>query len=108
MSQYAALMIMEREYGPEQMRRFLKYELDSYLRARSGELIEELPLLVVENQVSRPSLRIRRGSAPLGRSGPAGFLRSIPPVQTGVVRFPTTSWSGRPSSQASSRRSAPA
>ena len=50
MSQYAALMIMEREYGREQMRRFLKYELDSYLRARGGELLEELPLLLVENQ----------------------------------------------------------
>ena len=50
MSQYAALMIMEREYGREHMRRFLKYELDSYLRARGGELLEELPLLLVENQ----------------------------------------------------------
>ena len=50
MSQYAALMIMEREYGREQMRRFLKYELDSYLSQRGGELIEELPLLRVENQ----------------------------------------------------------
>ncbi len=50
MSQYAALMIMEREYGREQMRRFLKYELDLYLSARGGELIEELPLLLVENQ----------------------------------------------------------
>ena len=50
MSQYAALMIMEREYGREQMRRFLKYELDSYLSQRGGELIEELPLLLVENQ----------------------------------------------------------
>ena len=50
MSQYAALMIMEREYGREQMRRFLEYELDRYLSARGGELIEELPLLLVENQ----------------------------------------------------------
>ena len=50
MSQYAALMIMEREYGRDQMRRFLKYELDSYLSQRGGELIEELPLLLVENQ----------------------------------------------------------
>ena len=39
-----------REYGREQMRRFLQYELDGYLRARGGELIEELPLLLVENQ----------------------------------------------------------
>ena len=50
MSQYSALMIMEREYGREQMRRFLKYELDNYLGSRGGELIEELPLLLVENQ----------------------------------------------------------
>jgi len=32
------------------MRRFLKYELDSYLRARGAELIEELPLVRVEDQ----------------------------------------------------------
>ena len=50
MSQYSALMVMEHEYGPEKMRRFLKYELDAYLRGRGGELIEELPLLFVENQ----------------------------------------------------------
>ena len=50
MAQYSALMIMEREYGRDQMRRFLKYELDSYLGARGGEPIEELPLLLVENQ----------------------------------------------------------
>ncbi|GMR13632.1 MAG: M1 family metallopeptidase [Gemmatimonadota bacterium] len=50
MSQYSALMVMEREYGPEKMRRFLEYELNSYLRGRGGELIEELPLLLVENQ----------------------------------------------------------
>jgi hypothetical protein len=32
------------------MRRFLKYELDRYLSDRGGELIEELPLKLVENQ----------------------------------------------------------
>jgi ABC-type transport system involved in multi-copper enzyme maturation permease subunit len=50
MSQYSALMVMEKEYGPELMRRFLRYELDQYLTGRGGELIEELPLLRVENQ----------------------------------------------------------
>jgi ABC-2 type transport system permease protein len=50
MSQYSALMVMEKEYGPAVMRRFLKYELDRYLRGRGGERIEELPLLRVENQ----------------------------------------------------------
>lgn len=50
MSQYSALMVMEKEYGPDQMRRFLKYEMDNYLRSRGGELLEELPLMLVENQ----------------------------------------------------------
>src|SRR5262245_27532376 len=43
-------MVMEHEYGPTQMRRFLKYELDNYLKNRGGELIEELPLRLVEDQ----------------------------------------------------------
>ncbi|MBI3713422.1 MAG: hypothetical protein HY253_10740 [Burkholderiales bacterium] len=50
LSQYFALMVMEKEYGREKMRRFLKYELDGYLRGRGGELIEEQPLARVENQ----------------------------------------------------------
>ena len=32
------------------MRRFLKYELDAYLRNRASEAVEELPLERVENQ----------------------------------------------------------
>ncbi len=50
LAQYSALMLMEREYGPHIMRRFLKYELDNYLSSRGGEAIEELPLYRVENQ----------------------------------------------------------
>ncbi len=50
MAQYSALMVMEQEYGPEKMRHFLKHELDNYLSNRSGELVEEMPLLLVENQ----------------------------------------------------------
>jgi ABC-2 type transport system permease protein len=49
-AQYSALLVMERTYGKEQMRRFLKYELDRYLRRRGGEVLEELPLGRVENQ----------------------------------------------------------
>ncbi len=59
MSQYSALMVMKQEYGPQMMRRFLKYELDNYLRSRGGELLEELPLLLVENQ---PYIHYRKGS----------------------------------------------
>ncbi|MDQ3080132.1 MAG: aminopeptidase, partial [Pseudomonadota bacterium] len=50
LAQYSALMVMKKMYGPDQIRRFLKYELDSYLRSRKGEAVEELPLERVENQ----------------------------------------------------------
>jgi ABC-2 type transport system permease protein len=59
LSQYSALMVMEKQYGREQMRRFLKYELDRYLADRGGELIEELPLMRVENQ---DYIHYRKGS----------------------------------------------
>ena len=49
-AQYSALLVMERLYGRDQLRKFLKLELDSYLRSRSGETVEELPLARVENQ----------------------------------------------------------
>ncbi|WP_294190225.1 M1 family aminopeptidase [uncultured Sphingomonas sp.] len=50
MAQYSALMVMKRLYGPDKIRRFLKYELDDYLRGRRSEGVEELPLERVENQ----------------------------------------------------------
>ena len=50
LAQYSALMAMEKLYGPAQIHKFLKFELDHYLRARGGDLIEELPLERVENQ----------------------------------------------------------
>jgi ABC-2 type transport system permease protein len=59
LAQYSALMVMEKEYGPHQMRRFLRYELDRYLSSRGGEAIEELPLYRVENQ---QYIHYRKGS----------------------------------------------
>jgi aminopeptidase N len=50
LAQYSALRVMRRLYGPDQVRKFLKYELDSYLRARGGEAREEQPLEKVEDQ----------------------------------------------------------
>ncbi|KAF1692707.1 ABC transporter permease/M1 family aminopeptidase [Pseudoxanthomonas koreensis] len=50
LAQYSALMVMEQEYGPRQMRRFLKYELDRYLMSRATERVEEQPLALNENQ----------------------------------------------------------
>lgn len=50
LAQYSALLVMEALYGPEQIRKFLKGELDGHLRSRGGEILEELPLVRVENQ----------------------------------------------------------
>lgn len=50
LAQYSALMVMREMYGPDKIRRFLKFELDRYLRSRGTELIEELPLNRMENQ----------------------------------------------------------
>ena len=59
LAQYSALMVMEKEYGREHMRRFFKEELDKYLRSRRGEQIEELPLFRVENQ---PYIHYNKGA----------------------------------------------
>jgi len=50
LSQYSALMVMEHEYGPEKMKRFLEYEMDNYLTGRAFETKKELPLILNENQ----------------------------------------------------------
>jgi ABC-2 type transport system permease protein len=50
LSQYSAMMVMEKEYGREHMRKFLKYEMDNYFSGRSTERKKEMPLLLVENQ----------------------------------------------------------
>ena len=47
MAQYAALMVMEKEYGRDQMQKFLKYEMDRYLRGRGQENEREKPLMEV-------------------------------------------------------------
>ena len=58
-SQYSALMVMKHTNGEDQIRKFLKFELDSYLRARGGDVIDEQPLYKVENQ---PYVYYRKGS----------------------------------------------
>ena len=58
-AQYSALMVQEQEYGAAKMRKFLKYELDRYLHGRAGEVVEEMPLALVENQ---PYIHYRKGS----------------------------------------------
>lgn len=59
LSQYSALMVMEKEYGRAQMAKFLRHELDRYLLGRATERKKELPLMLVENQ---PYIHYNKGS----------------------------------------------
>lgn len=49
-AQYSALMVMEKEYGKDKMKKFLKYEMDDYLSGRSYESEAERPLMRTESQ----------------------------------------------------------
>ncbi len=61
-AQYSALMVMEKMYGKEKMKQFMRYEMDSYLRGRGRELQKEMPLIRNENQ---PYIHYRKGSVVL-------------------------------------------
>ena len=41
LAEYSALMVMQQKYGRDNMHRFLKHELDRYLRGRGGEIRRE-------------------------------------------------------------------
>ena len=59
LAEYSALMVMEKEYGKEKMKKFLSYDLDQYLRGRSAERKKEQPLMLAENQ---PYIHYAKGS----------------------------------------------
>lgn len=59
LSEYSALMVMKKQYGPDKMRRFLRYDLNHYLMGRALENKKELPLADNENQ---PYIHYRKGS----------------------------------------------
>jgi len=50
LAEYSALMVQRQKYGAENMHKFLKQELDRYLRGRAGEIRKERPLLLVQNE----------------------------------------------------------
>jgi aminopeptidase N len=50
LAEYTALMVMKHTFGPDRMRRFLRYDLDNYLMGRAEERKKELPLAQNENQ----------------------------------------------------------
>jgi len=50
-AEYSSLMVMKNELKDDiQMKEFVKYDFNRYLRGRGGELEKELPLYKVENQ----------------------------------------------------------
>lgn len=63
LAQYTALMIMRKEYGPDMMHKFLKYEMDLYLRARGTERLKERPLISVDP--NQGYIHYRKGSVAL-------------------------------------------
>lgn len=63
LAQYTALMIMRKEYGPDMMHKFLKYEMDAYLRSRGTERLKERPLLTVDP--NQGYIHYRKGSLAL-------------------------------------------
>jgi aminopeptidase N len=115
LAQYSALLVMERLYGKEQMRRFLKYELDRYLRSRGGEVVEELPLARVENQqyihYQKGSLVLywlkRSGSARTRSTAPcAALLANSSPSRARPIRTRWI-WSLRPARRGPGRQAGP-
>jgi hypothetical protein len=59
LAQYSALMLMEKEYGRENIRKYLKHELDDYLTGRTSENKKENPINKVQNQ---PYIHYQKGS----------------------------------------------
>ncbi|MES2176899.1 MAG: M1 family aminopeptidase [Gemmatimonadota bacterium] len=77
LAQYSALMVMEAEFGRQQMRRVLGWEHDQYLRGRGGERGVEAPLAFVDGQeyayyhkgaLAMYALRDAVGEAPLNQA----------------------------------------
>jgi len=50
LSEYSSLKVLEKEYGKNKMRVFLKDALDKYLSGRTNEQKKEQPLIYTENQ----------------------------------------------------------
>jgi hypothetical protein len=50
LAEYSALQVMAHKYGSDLMHRYLRHELDGYLRGRAGETRHEPPLALVQRE----------------------------------------------------------
>ncbi len=62
LAEYSALKVMEKRYGASRVRKFLRYELDGYLRGRGQETRHEPPLSLVQRE---PYVWYQKGSLAL-------------------------------------------
>ena len=62
LAEYSALKVMEHKYGAASVRKFLRYELDGYLRGRGREARQEPPLALVQRE---PYVWYQKGSLAL-------------------------------------------
>jgi aminopeptidase N len=85
MAEYTAMMVTERKYGPHAMEKYLRADLDWYLRERGTEAKRELPLALVEGQgyirygkggVTLYALRDYIGEAAMDRAL-SGYVRRV-------------------------------
>lgn len=59
LAQYAAIMVLEKAYGEERIRKFLHLEMDKYLTSRSNESEKEKPLAYIDD--GQGYLRYQKG-----------------------------------------------
>ncbi len=50
LSEYSAIKVLEQKYPKSKIRKFMKEELNGYLKGRGGERVKEQPLMYNENQ----------------------------------------------------------
>ena len=50
LAEYSALKVMEKKYGADNIHKYLKHELDTYLRGRASEIRKEPPLILVQRE----------------------------------------------------------
>ena len=62
LANYSAILVMEQTFGRDNVRKFLKSQLDGYLAGRGREAKAEQPLMLVENQ---PYIHYNKGSVAL-------------------------------------------
>ncbi|MBX3145226.1 MAG: hypothetical protein KF785_00535 [Gemmatimonadales bacterium] len=62
LANYSAILVMEKTFGRENIRKFLREQLDQYLAGRGREAKAEQPLMLVENQ---PYIHYNKGSVAL-------------------------------------------